>query len=229
MRSTQVTFRMSIDREREFLRQYMIDAWDRLTTLETVDSAWFWRFGSTAEHDPIELEGGEVVDGGGVILVVNGAPDPDPAVAAERERWERLQSEGLLDDWETKGFRPAYENARAKMIENFGERGGELMYRLRPLATETTLAMLEEFNENLPPVGEPTDKNPVPVGEWVLLHLLMKQNGHDWHEEIDACRKAIHNRVQSLRSFHGPETALEALDSVIADLETARESLEEAT
>ena len=83
--------------------------------------------------------------------------------------------------------------------------------------------------QNLPPVGEPTDKNPVPVGEWVLLHLLMKQNGHDWHEEIDACRKAIHNRVQSLRSFHGPETALEALDSVIADLETARESLEEAT
>lgn len=222
MRSTQVTFSMARERERQFLEEYMVDAWNRFEAHGSVDSAWFWRFGQTSRHDPVELEDGTVLDGGGVILVVNGDPDPSPAIDAEREYWEALESEGLLDTWETKGFRPAYENARQKMIENFGQRGGELAYKLRPLATRTTLGLLETFDEDLPAVGEATDDNPLPVGDWVLIHFLMKQSGHDWYEEIDACRRAIRNRLRSLAEFHGATEARRELDTVIEELEDLR-------
>lgn len=225
MQSTQVTFGMARERERAFLETYMIDAWDRLAASEAVDSAWFWRFGQTSRHDPIELEDGTVLDDGGVILVINGSPDPQPAVESERDRWRALENDGLLDTLEVKGFRPDYDNARAKMIENFGPEGGKLAYQLRPLATRTTLGLLETFEDDLPAVGEPTDDNPLPVGDWVLIHFLMKQNGHDWYEEIDACRRAIRNRLQSLAQFHGGATAREELDSLIAELEALREDL----
>lgn len=222
MQSTQVTFGMAREREREFLRTYMVDAWDRLEASDHVESAWFWRFGQTSRHDPIELEDGTVLDGGGVILVVNGDPDPAPAIEDERERWQALADGDLLDTWEVKGFRPDYDNARAKMIENFGQEGGALAYRLRPLATRTTLGLLETFDEDLPAVGEATEDNPLPVGEWVLIHYLMKQNGHDWYEEIDACRRAIRNRLRSLSEFHGEEAARDELETVIEELEGLR-------
>lgn len=221
MRSTQVTFGMPRDRERAFLETYMTDAWPRLDDSEAVDSAWFWRFGRTSRHDPVELEDGTVLDGGGVVLVVNGDPDPTPAVDAERDRWPDLEAAGLLDTWEVKGFRPAYDNAREKLVENFGPRGGELAYRLRPLASRTTIGLLEAFDEDLPAVGEPTEDNPLPVGEWALVHFLMKQSGHDWYGEIDACRRAIRNRLRSLARFHGPAAAREELETVLAELEAA--------
>ncbi|MFB6211141.1 MAG: hypothetical protein ABEI76_06360, partial [Halobacteriales archaeon] len=130
--------------------------------------------------------------------------------------------------WAVKDFRPAYENARAKLIENFGERGGALSYRLRPLASRTTLGLLETFDEDLPAVGDPTPENPVPVGEWVLIHYLMKQNGHDWYDEIDACQRAIRNRLRSLAQFHGARTARAELETVIEELQALRGELSDA-
>lgn len=229
MRSTQVTFTMPSERERQFLQAYMPDAWDRFDAHDAVDRAWFWRFGQTSQHDPVTLEDGTVVEDGGVILVVNGDPDPTPAIEAEREHWERLESEGLLDTFETKGFRPAYENARQKMVENFGERGGDLCYDLRPLAARTTVAHLETLEEGIPAVGERTADNPAGIGDWVLIHFLLKQSGHDWYEEIDACRRAIRNRLRSLAQFHGPEAAREELDTVIEELEGMRDDLPAAS
>jgi hypothetical protein len=226
VQSTQVTFGMEREEERPFLEAYMIDAWDRFEDHEAVESAWFWRFGSASEHDPVELEDGTVLEHGGVILVVNGDPNPDPAIDQERERWEILADEGLLDTWECKGFQPEYENARQKMIENFGQRGGELNYRLRPLATRTTLGLLETFDEDLPAVGKQTEENPVPVGAWVLIHFLLKQSGYDWYEEIDACQQAIRNRLRSLAQFHGTATAEEELDTVIEELDALRGELD---
>ncbi len=226
MRSTQVTFRMPADDERPFLRTYLTDAWDRFDEHEAVESAWFWRFGDAAEHGPIELIDGTVVDGGGVILVVNG-PDPSAAIEAERPQWEKLRADGPLESAETNGFRPTFENAREKMIEKFGEAGGDLAYRLRPIAAGTTVELLREFDEDRPAVGKATPANPHPIGDWVLIHYLLKQNGHDWYDEIDACQRAITNRVRSLASFHDAAAARAALEETIEEFERFRAEFDE--
>jgi len=105
------------------------------------------------------------------------------------------------------------------MIENFGEAGGDLAYRLRSIAARTTVELLREFDEDRPAVGKATPANPHPIGDWVLIHYLLKQNGHDWYDEIDACRRAITNRIRSLASFHDAATARAALEETIVELE----------
>lgn len=224
MRSTQVTFSLAERAtERQFVADYLTDAWDRFETHEAFDRAWFWRFGRTSRQGPLELEGTTTLDGGGVILVCNGDPSPEPVVESERPRWRELEAQGLLEGWETTQYRPEYENAREKMIERFGETGGDLLYRLRPLACRATLAHVAEFENDLPPVGEQTEENPTPVGDWVLLHLLFKQQGHDWYDEIDAYEKGIENRLRSIEAFLGAEAARAELETVIEELIGFRE------
>ena len=217
---------MRLDRERAFLRQYLTAAWDRFDDHSAVDSAYFWRFGDVARHEPpVELADGETVDGGGVVLVVTGEDDPTPAIEAERDRWERLRADGLLDTVAVTPWADAespYDSAREKMIDNFGPVGGDRSFRLRPIVARTTIHLLAEFEEDLPAVAEPSEENPAGVGDWVLLHYLMKQNGHDWDDEIDACRKAVENRLHSLANFYDEATAREALEGVIGDLEALR-------
>ena len=219
---------MDTRQERAFCEQYLPGAWERLHVHDGVDSAWFWRFGNAVDHEPVELAGGEVTDGGGVILVVNG-DDPDAALAAERDRWDDLGETTSLDRVETQGYdEGGYENAREKMIDNFGPVGGDRLFRLRPTACETTLATLETFDERPPAVPEPTEDDPSGIGVWSLIHLVCKQHGLDWYDEIDACGRAIENRAASLAAFYDPGTARTALDDAIARLETVRDSFDEA-
>jgi hypothetical protein len=167
------------------------------------------------DREPVELAGGTVTDGGGVILVVNG-DDPDAALAAERDRWDELAATPRLDRVETKQFSEGgYESAREKMVDSFGPVGGERLFRLRPTACETTLATLTAFDEQLPAVPEPTEEDPSGIGVWSLLHLVCKQHGLDW----------IENRAASLAAFYDEATAREALDEAIAELEATRDSL----
>ncbi len=224
MRSVQVTFRTALDRERQFLRQYMTGAWDRFDAHEAVDSTYFWRFGDAARHEPpVELAEGVTVDDGGVILVVTGEDDPRPAIEAERDRWDELRTAGLLDSATVTPWTDGpYDSAREKMVERFGAVGGDRAYRLRPIVSRATVRLLEEFETDLPAVDETTEENPAGIGDWVLVHYLMKQSGHDWYDEIDACRRAITNRLRSLEAFYDEATAREALEDAIADLETLR-------
>lgn len=219
MRSAQVTFDLA-DRaaERTFLETYMIDAWNRFQASEAFDRGWFWRFGNTSDHGPVELEGGNTLEGGGVILVLNGEPSPEPVLDAERSRWHDLEADGPLDGFDVTWFHPEYENARQKAIENFGEIGGDRAYRLRPLASRTTLDVLEEFDDRLPAVGESSEHDPLPVGYWTTIHFLMKQSGYDWYDEIEACTRAIENRLSSLAVFHGDDAARDAHQTALDDL-----------
>lgn len=219
MSSTQVTFDLAdAEAERRFLREYMAPAWDRFEEMDAFESGWFWRHGNTGTH------GVEGLEEGRIIFVVNG--DPDVVIERERTYWEAARESGLLEDWSTRTFDPEYDDSLDKMRQRFGEAGGELNYRLRTLTAPLTLAVLEEFDEQLPPVGERSDENPVPVGFWVLLHFLSKQNGYDWYDEIDACTKAIKNRLRSLTRFRSEEEALSQLRATIEELESYADEIE---
>jgi len=218
---------MPREHEREFLASYMTDAWRRFEAHDDVEAVWFWRFGATSDHGPIELEGGETIDGeGGVILVVNGAPDPAPALEAEREHWEREAETARLREWTTQTYRPEYENARAKMVEKYGPEGADRAFRIRTIAGATTVRFLDAFDDGLPAVGEANTDNPVPIGQWATIHYLFKGSGHDWYDEIEACRRAIESRLHSIADHLDAETARAELDAVIDSFEGMGEDLE---
>lgn len=79
--------------------------------------------------------------------------------------------------------------------------------------------MLTELDGRLPAVGSESAENPVPVGFWVMIHYMMKQHGYGWFDEIDACTKAIQNRLRSLADFHGEAAAQNELDAIRNELE----------
>jgi hypothetical protein len=224
MRSVQVTFDLpDAAAERRLLADYLVDAWPRIESRDCLDRAWYWRFGRASDRPPVELEDGTVLTGGGVVVTLTGDPTPDPVVAAERPRWDRLVADGPLDDWETTRFDPTFENARTKAVERFGSVGGDRLYRMRPHVARTTLSLFGEFDDDLPAVAESTEENPRGIGDWALIHFLLKQRGHDWGDEVDACRKAIANRLRSLAAFHGDAAARAELDRVVEDLTALRE------
>lgn len=220
MKSVQLTFHLADgERELEFLREYLTPAWERFQAHEAFDCGWFWRFEGARERGPVELEDGTTVEDGGVIVVLNGEPTPEPIFEDERDRWSALEDQGVIDGWESTWFHPEYENAREKARRNFGPVGGDRAYRMRPLASRFSLELLAEFDGRLPAVGTETADDPVPIGYWALIHFLAKQYGYGWDEEIDACTKAIENRLRSLSTFHGEDVARERLEDVLGNLE----------
>lgn len=229
MQSTQITFDLpDSEAEMAFLREYMVPAWDRFRDSDAFESGWFWPAGEFATHDTPELSREthdlERLQQGQIVFVVNG--DPDRIIEREQDRWEQYKDEGLLDGWETRSFQPEYRNVREKMHEKYGQAGGDRAYRLRSIAADFTIECLAATDSRLPAVGESTDADPVPVGFWVMIHYLMKQQGYDWYSEIDACTKSIENRLRSLATFHGEAAAQEELDAVIDRLESVELDVE---
>lgn len=228
-RTTQVTFDLpDTERELEFLQAYMVPAWERFDASDAFESGWFWRAGNFARHDLADLNREdhdlERLEPGMITFVING--DPDAVIETEREYWQKFERDGLLAGWETQSFQPTYRNAREKLHEKYGREGGDRVYVLRQLAAAVTMDLLAAFDEPLPAVGEPTEENPVPVGFWAMTHFLMKPQGYDWYQEIDACSKAIRNRARSLAAFTSEDEARDVLDGVIRELEMAKEELD---
>lgn len=222
MQSTQVTFQLAgTEDEWPFLRTYLVSAWERFENSDAFESGWFWPAGNFAQHDTEKLRREkhdlEQLERGQVILVLNG--DPERLIESERSRWEALQTDGPLTGYECRSFDPAYQNARDKMQEKYGDVGGERVYKLRCLVADFTIDYLDRFESQLPAIGTETEENPAPVGFWSLIHFMMKQQGYDWDDEIAACAKDIENRLQSLALFRGEEAAQEKRTAVLERLE----------
>lgn len=231
MNTTQVTFDLpDTESEVEFLREYMVPAWERFEASDAFESGWFWRAGNFAQHDLAELNRDEHdlerLEPGTIIFLING--HPERIIDTEREHWQEFARDGLLEGWETQSFSPQYENAREKMRQKYGRQGGDWAYELRQIAAETTIDLLAAFDQPLPAVGKSNDENPVPIGFWVMTHFLMKHQGYDWYQEIDACSMSIQNRLISLASFTSKREARETLDDVIAELQAFRAEFDES-
>lgn len=204
--------------ERRLVREYLTDAFDRFQTRPAFDTGYFWRHGSAAEYDTDEPEGHQPLDGG-VHLVVNGAAPAD-AIEPERERWAELEERGVITGVETQDYRPDYANNVSKMADVHGERAAQLMYRLRQVATRTSLDLAETLDEYPPAVDQ--REAGTATGFWVLIHYLFKENGYDWDDEMAACGQAIRNRARSMALFTDRETALGALDEELDALQAFR-------
>lgn len=222
--TTTVIFELpDTDSEGEFLREYMVPAWDRLQASDAFESGWFWRAGNFPHNDLAELNREDHdltrLEPGTIYFTING--DPSTVIENETPRWQEFADDGLLDGWETETH-PEYDNVREKMHDKYGTMGGDRVYTLRQIAADTAISVLDAFDRPLSIRGEETEDNPVPVGYWTMCHFLMKPHGYDWDEEIDAYTKSIENRLASLAVFSSEQTARQRLDDVIEDLQALR-------
>ena len=149
--------------------------------------------------------------------------DADAVVRRERDRWNALLDDGLVEDWTT-------EEAEEAMTTEWGENGTALRTRLDVLAARMSVMVYDEFDE--PP--DPVDANPAEaevrasptgVGWWTLLHLLTLQRGYDYASEVDAYTEGIKDGLVHVAQYEGSDIAREKLDEVVALLEDVRDDL----
>lgn len=201
-----IHFRLaSPDDEDDFLREYLADAWERYQASDYWETGWFWAYRQFASYEASP-------EGGLVVLVFEG--DPDDLVAAEADRWESVAG---LRDWELRRYEETddgFESLLAQQRDAKGQVGGEREYRLKPLASQFSLAYLREFDEPVPEVAELTDDNPAGVGFWALFHYLCIQTGYDWYEETDMYLRGLRNRVKSVARYRDAEAAREEYDRI---------------
>lgn len=203
--------------ERWFLCEYLAGAWPRFESLGSFDGGWFWQFGPFTRRGVSEFDGEEVV--------VVAEADADELLESERDRWHDLEDEGRIESWNVRRYgEEGYDSVLNEQRDRYGETGGERIRDLKFATAPMSLELLSTFGGELPAVGESTPDNETPVGFWTLIHVAMVQNGYVWGEEIDACEKAIENRIRSLVHYDREAEAERRLDETIADLEAFREA-----
>lgn len=195
------------DADRRLVREYVLDAVDRLDDHPDCEGIGFVPAGQKPGV------------GGLVLLSISG--DPDPVVATERERWDAIVEAGFADGWTTETVDPA---------DRWGEDGAALRARIDTLAARLSRQVYEAFDSPLDPVdahpAETDDRaSSTGVGWWTLLHLLTLQQGHSYRAEIDAYVAGLHSAVHSVAEYEGTDAAVGAIDEVIGALETTREQV----
>lgn len=205
----------SPDDELRFLRGYLADAWSRLETSDHWETGWFWSYRQFADYDCGP-------DGGLVRLVFEG--DPDALVEAESDRWQGV---GGLIDWRLRRYEAeGYDSLLAQQRDAKGDRGGEWEYRVKPIVSRFSLAVLREFDDPMPAVGESGEVNPRGIGFWAVMHDQLVQCGYDWYDETAACRKAMENRLKSIAAYRGADAARAEYEAILADWTAHRDELE---
>jgi hypothetical protein len=206
--------------ESRFLREYLADAWDRYRTSDYWETGWFWAYRQYADYDV-------GLDGGLVVVVFEG--DPEGLVDSESDRWASFDG---LGSWDLRRYEeggsdhPRFESLRAQQHDVKGEKGGNIEYRLKPLASRLALAYLAGFDDPLPMVGEATDDNPAGVGFWGIFHYLAVQCGYDHYAETDACLRGIRSYVQSIAQYRGVEDACEEYERIREEVAAMEGDLE---
>lgn len=219
MSGADIKFRLdSSDDERRFLREYLVDAWERYRASDYWETGWFWAY-----H---QLNGYDVSPDGGLVVVVFEG-DPDRFVTAEADHWDSFDT---LDSWKLRRYEETdggFDSLRAQQQATKGEVDGEREYRLKPLAARLSLAYLQEFEDPLPAVGEPGGETRVGAGYWVLFHYLCIQSGYDWYEETNMYLRGLRNRLKSIALYRGTETAREEYERIHESVAAMEEHLNE--
>lgn len=189
--------------EERLIREYVVPAFRRLEDRSDVQWLTFNRYG----HDPS-------VTGGEVTFYIFG--DVETITAEERERWDALVDDGFADEW--------WIDDTEIYIDELDERE-RLRYRMRAVASRTTVEFYEEFPELPDSIDEFGGESRRGVGWWNSLQHIINQLGYqagDGEEEIDLLFELLRSRLYRLPMAPGvgPEEAEAKADQLRADLES---------
>jgi hypothetical protein len=193
-----------------FVEEYVLDLIERVEKMEICDGVMF------------AVNGGAVPSGSAVLLAV--MSDTDVLVGRERERWESLHDDGVIDGWERS------ERSEAELKQQYGEQGFELAKRLLPLSAKMSKLAYEEFDDEEFPAAIdtfPDEDGAYPVG-WglVLHHMAFADLDYTADEEIKMHTKGIEEDLRIIGERDGEQAAQERIDDVIESLESMREKVQ---
>jgi hypothetical protein len=158
--------------------------------------------------------------GGRVRLRLRG--DKREILKEERGKLEHLKKEGLIMSYEPIPYRLE--------VVKFGKRGAEIADKLFELASIASLNFMNTFKpmEKPDPVNtfpEETREGRLPVGTWIFIHSLFNQLSYGDVGEINACFKALTNRIFSIPNIIGKKQAQEITEAIIRELKKMLEAL----
>lgn len=212
----------SAARETEFVHEYLVPTWPELRASDAFDAGWFWW------HGPFVREGTDQLAGKEVVFVLEG--DIDAIVERECDEWTRLEEAGVVDSWRLRRYdEEGFESLLDQQRDSYGAVGGERMYHLKTAMASFAVETWATFEDDLPLLGEESAENPAGIALWAVVHVLMTQTGHTWHEEVEMCTRLVENRARSLEMYEDEAAALDLLDDAIDELSTYRDEFAETS
>lgn len=193
-----------------FVREYVIERFDDIRASEHCE-----RFTFYFTRDP------ETEDRSLILLSFAG----DRAAILEQEgpRWDSLQADGKLNEWEA-GEAVGPEKPK----EVAGEKGWSLGKRLNQLEGQIAKLAYEEFETFPEPVDTyPDEESDGPIGFWDVPHTVMVQLNYSLEEELAVYEYGIEHTLRNIAEYEGPDDAEARLDEVIDELEAKREAIRE--
>ncbi|ELZ84172.1 hypothetical protein C455_00667 [Haloferax larsenii JCM 13917] len=193
--------------EERLIREYVASAFERLEARDDAQWPVFNRYG----QDPS-------VSHGEVVFYLVG--DTEALIRDERSRWDDLVDNGLVDEWEL-----VDPNVDVTELDD----RQRLQFRLRYAASRMSLACLDTFDP-LPDALDEFEDEDYAVGWGSCLHHLINQLGYQGNggeEEIDLLFQSLVGRLYATNVSAGPETTLDKIGSLKAELDELAEQLQE--
>ncbi|GAA1346002.1 hypothetical protein GCM10009647_090540 [Streptomyces sanglieri] len=198
----------------EFVAEYVLDALERIETLDSCESATF-AYGFHPET------------GERSVVTVAFLGDADPVLEAEKSNWQEYEADGRLVEWEQ-----VMVMEKAEMESIMGKHTASLWPQLAALSADMAQVAHDRF--------EPLDRKPAavdtypdddsdigPIGWWAVLHTVTVQLNYTLDEEMDAYLYGIEHTLRNIAEFQGEETADARLDEIEDELERMRDDVKE--
>lgn len=206
-----ILFQTDSEKEAEqFVREYVLDAVDRIPEIESCDNIGF---GLNEPPNP---------DGGSVMMTVDA--DADKFVQQEKERWEQAHEMGLITGWETTAF------DEVALAEEYGENGAELAPRLGTLAEKMAAHVYDEFDDldNLPATVDTFPDEHTEIGWWFIPHhLTFASLGYSATEELSVHMAGVEEALRIIAERGGEQKVDTEIDDLIEALEEMRDDVKE--
>lgn len=187
------------------IRQYVIPALDRLNEVDGCNGVRYSRFGVDPRWEKSEIK-----------LGIYG--DYEAVIEAEKERWDELVDDGLIESWSRDGA----------PFTDMPDEVQEFLGQLYIVASRMSAEYYREFDERPDMLDElPDAELSRPVGWRMLLHVLVNQVGYTPDEEIDAYMGSIRGRLAALTEFEDYDYVRDTINDLRKELDDAEEKVNE--
>lgn len=211
----------SVESATRFLEEYVLDALDRVPNTDACDSFTF------VPGQPVtgDRPSGPQVPPPDYPVYLTLRCDTDAVIAAERDHWEALIEEGVIEGWEE-----VKSTDREEIVTELGEQRAALLARSSNLSAQMAGLASRAFADlGMVPAAVETypdeESDAAPFGWWAVLHTVTVQLIYSMDEELDAYRYGIEHALRNVAEQVGEDEAVSRLDELIAELEGVREKV----
>lgn len=185
--------------DERLIREYVVPGLDRMQAVDGCEGVRFTRFGRVPDATRSEVK-----------LGIHG--DYETVIEQERERWDRLEADGLIESWSRAG-EPFPEQPEA--VQSF-------MARTYVLASNMAAEYFDEFDVQPDLIEEVPSDDRRSWGLWTVFHVLANDMGYGAEEEVEAYTLLLRDRLVALTELRDHEYVRDE----IADLRRELDDLE---